>query len=120
MTGCLRGTYRNERRLFPLSGRKSLTARLRHSGEDPLILQMIGSTVTHISLFGQLAEKAGTQSIQIPNLSDTDALLSEFRKRYPALSDTPVILAVNRRTVTENTPLGPNDVVALMPPFSGG
>ena len=81
---------------------------------------MIGSKVTHISLFGQLAEKAGMHSMQIPNVVDTDALLKEFRKRYPVLSDTPVMLAVNRKTVTENTPLGPSDEVALMPPFSGG
>lgn len=81
---------------------------------------MTASTGTQIALFGQLAEKAGMQSIRIPDVADTDALLKELRKRHPALSDIPVILAVNRRTVTENTPIGQGDEVALMPPFSGG
>ena len=75
---------------------------------------------TEITLFGQLAEKAGSQRILVPNAADTWTLLSELRKRFPVLSDSPVIVAVNRRTVTENTPLGPGDEVALMPPFSGG
>jgi molybdopterin converting factor small subunit len=29
-------------------------------------------------------------------------------------------MAVNRSIVHENTPLAPGDVIALMPPFSGG
>jgi molybdopterin converting factor small subunit len=81
---------------------------------------MTASSGTHIALFGQLAEKVGMHNMQIPNVADTDALLTELRKRHPALADAPVIIAVNRRTVTENTPLQPGDSVALMPPFSGG
>jgi molybdopterin converting factor small subunit len=75
---------------------------------------------TEITLFGQLAEKAGTQRMLIANAVDTQSLLAEIRNQFPTLADSPVIVAVNRRTVTENTPLQPGDSVALMPPFSGG
>lgn len=75
---------------------------------------------TEITLFGQLAEKTGTHRMILQNAEDTDTILTELGKRYPALAESPVIVAVNRRTVTENTPIRQGDSVALMPPFSGG
>jgi molybdopterin converting factor small subunit len=76
--------------------------------------------VTEITLFGQLTEITGTQKVMVPNPVDTATLLAELGNRFPMLSKSPLIVAVNKRTITENTPLRPGDEVALMPPFSGG
>jgi molybdopterin synthase sulfur carrier subunit len=75
---------------------------------------------TEITLFGRLAETAGTDRIHAKDVLDTDALMKDLQTRFPGFSAFPIIIAVNRRTVTENTPIRPGDSVALMPPFSGG
>jgi molybdopterin synthase sulfur carrier subunit len=75
---------------------------------------------TEITLFGRLAETAGTHRILATDVKDTDTLLKDLHQRFPELARTPVIIAVNRKTVTGNTALSPGDTVALMPPFSGG
>ena len=75
---------------------------------------------TSVALFGRLAETMGADAIRLPAAADTDSLLKEIRARFPALARSPVIVAVDRRTVTENTPLRPDSEVVLMPPYSGG
>ena len=75
---------------------------------------------TEITLFGRLAETAGTDRFLAKDAKDTDTLLKDLRARLPEIADVPIIMAVNRKTVTENTLLNPGDSVALMPPFSGG
>ncbi len=51
---------------------------------------------------------------------DTATLWAKLRGAYPALTGRKLLVAVNSAVVTENVPLQENDVVALMPPYSGG
>ena len=72
-----------------------------------------------IILFGKLADITGN-SLTINNVADTDSLVNELRKNYPALAGMKYIIAVDKQVIIENTILNNNSVVALLPPFSGG
>lgn len=73
----------------------------------------------HIILFGQLADIAG-KSVFVDDVSDTDSLINVLHKTYPALAESKYLIAVNKEIVTSNTLLNEKNVVALLPPFSGG
>ena len=73
----------------------------------------------HITLFGQLSDIAG-KSIFVNDVADTDSLINALHKTYPALAKAKYVIAVNNDVITSNTLLNKNNVVALLPPFSGG
>jgi len=73
----------------------------------------------HIILFGQLADIAG-KSVFVNDVADTDSLINALHKTYPALAGTKYVIAVNKEIITSNTLLHENNVIALLPPFSGG
>lgn len=52
--------------------------------------------------------------------TDLAALVRELERRHPALAEMSVRYAVNERFAPPETPLAPGDVVALIPPVSGG
>lgn len=54
------------------------------------------------------------------NVSDTDDLVGKLNQLYPALANKKYIIAVDKQVVTGNTALTNSNVVALLPPFSGG
>lgn len=72
-----------------------------------------------IMSFGQLAEITGAAAffVEAQDLEQLKLLLAE---QYPALRDRKYALAVNKQLITSTTILKENDVVALLPPFSGG
>ena len=72
----------------------------------------------NLLLFGQLKEILG--EISVPAVADTATLISLLKKNYPVLETTAFMMAVNKKLVTENTPLTENCTVALLPPYSGG
>lgn len=72
-----------------------------------------------IVLFGQLTEIAGP-NITMNNINNTDELVQELNKKYPAFSDVKYMMAVNKKMIVANTVLTTNCTVALLPPFSGG
>jgi sulfur-carrier protein len=72
-----------------------------------------------IILFGRLADIAGN-SVSVDDVRDTDNLVKDLHKCYPALAETKYIIAVNKKVITENTFLDNKSEVALLPPFSGG
>ena len=72
-----------------------------------------------IILFGQLADIAG-KSVFVNDVTDTDSLINALHKTYPALAGTKYVIAVNKEIITSNTLLHENNVIALLPPFSGG
>jgi molybdopterin synthase sulfur carrier subunit len=76
--------------------------------------------ITELLCFGQLAEILQAGRLTLHGMADTDALKALLLEQYPALAAVRFTMAVNRNIVHENTPLAPGDVVALMPPFSGG
>ncbi len=72
-----------------------------------------------VLFFGKLREIAGT-SIDLPPVASTDELLDQLRLQYPALAAEKYVVAVDKKTITANTMLNNNSIVALLPPFSGG
>lgn len=73
-----------------------------------------------IILFGQLADIAGTQKIEVEPVSNTHELSHLLEARFPGLAGLRYMIAVNKQLVTEQTLLQGNETIALMPPFSGG
>jgi sulfur-carrier protein len=72
-----------------------------------------------VLFFGKLVDIAGA-SIVLNNITSTDELLDQLRSQFPALAAEKFIVAVDKKTITANTPLIDNCTVALLPPFSGG
>ena len=73
----------------------------------------------NVMAFGSVTDVMG-ESIQLEHVQDTDALMLELNKRFPALKNSKFLVAVNRKMINKNTRLNGNDTVALMSPFSGG
>ena len=72
-------------------------------------------------IFGQLTDIINSNELTLnTGIVDTNSLVSELNKRYPALAGTKYIMAVNKQTVRANTILKEDSIVALLPPFSGG
>jgi molybdopterin synthase sulfur carrier subunit len=73
-----------------------------------------------ITLFGQLADIVGTNKFHLQNIPDTDTLQQILDEMYPALAKLSYSIAVNKKTIHENTIFDGDADVALLPPFSGG
>ncbi|MCD9856672.1 MoaD/ThiS family protein [Epilithonimonas sp. JDS] len=68
--------------------------------------------------FGRLKEILGSDfELEAEN---SDELLNQLNEKFPQLEDLKLRIAVNQKIISENTDLKNNDVVALMPPYSGG
>jgi molybdopterin synthase sulfur carrier subunit len=70
--------------------------------------------------FGQLTDITGQSTWEMEDISDTDQLKTMLVEKYPALAQSKYLVAVNMEVVRGNVILKPGDVVALLPPFSGG
>lgn len=68
--------------------------------------------------FGQIAEITGKEFMVVA--VDLESLKLYLIQKFPELSDRKFAFAVNKKLVQENIILNQNDVVALMPPYSGG
>lgn len=73
-----------------------------------------------ILTFGQIAELMGQSTFEYTGARSTDELAQQLTARYPALANVKYSMAVNKKIVQGNTPLNDKDVIALLPPFSGG
>ena len=71
-------------------------------------------------IFGQLTDIINTSTLTLTDIADTNGLVNELNKLYPALADSNYIMAVNKQTIAANTILKEDSIVALLPPFSGG
>ena len=69
--------------------------------------------------FGRLTDIVEA-NLQLEDIADTNALVNELNSRYPGLEQSKYVIAVNRKMIDVNTALHENDIVALMPPYSGG
>ncbi|HMN06624.1 MAG TPA: MoaD/ThiS family protein [Flavobacteriales bacterium] len=72
-----------------------------------------------IKLFGLIAEKAGTDSVQV-SAADMDGLRKALEERIEGLAGLSYAIAVDRRIVRDNMVLGGSEEIALLPPFAGG
>ena len=73
----------------------------------------------NVMAFGSITDVMG-ESIQLEHVQDTDALMLELNRRFPALKSSKFLVAVNKKMINKNTRLNGDDTVALMSPFSGG
>lgn len=73
-----------------------------------------------IQLFGQFKEMAGSSTLQVDTVADTDALRRMLETMFPALQSIPYLVAVDKDVATGNTVLQSSSVIALLPPYSGG
>ena len=70
--------------------------------------------------FGQLTDITGHSAWEMEDITDTDQLKAILIEKYPALAQSKCLVAVNMEVIRGNAILKPGDVVALLPPFSGG
>jgi molybdopterin synthase sulfur carrier subunit len=73
-----------------------------------------------VLVFGQISEIISQTEVEFVSLKNTEELSVELSKRYPKLTQVKYAIAVNKKIVVQNTILSDNDIVALLPPFSGG
>jgi sulfur-carrier protein len=77
-------------------------------------------SMINILLFGVIKDMTGGNSIMLNEVNDTNELVAKLQAMFPRLTGAEYIIAVDRNIIRENTVLGPNAEVALLPPFSGG
>jgi molybdopterin converting factor small subunit len=70
-----------------------------------------------IIAFGQISEITGKELML--EATDLDSLKLKLIKKFPELSDKKLAFAVNKKMAQDNVAFSDNDVVALMPPYSG-
>lgn len=73
-----------------------------------------------IIAFGKISDFLSNQTLEISNITNTKELKIYLEKRFPALSGMKYILVLNKNLVQTDVDLNDRDMVALMPPFSGG
>ena len=72
-----------------------------------------------VKLFGMIAEKAGTDMIDI-SAPTVFALKRELEERIEGLSTLSYAIAVDRRVTNTDDELKGSEEIALLPPFAGG
>lgn len=73
-----------------------------------------------VYFFGSLVDITAKSVQEFSGYYDTDSLNNALIKEYPSLNGTKYFIAVNQKMIQSNRGLINGDVVALMPPFSGG
>ncbi len=68
--------------------------------------------------FGKISEITGKE-LQFES-ADLFSLRLGLIEKFPELAELKFVFAVNTKLIQGNTTLQQNDVVALMPPYSGG
>jgi len=70
--------------------------------------------------FGQITEITGKSTWKMTGIKDTNELIKNLEEQFPALVKMKYSIAVNKKVIQENTAITENDMIALLPPFSGG
>ncbi|MGF9880125.1 molybdopterin converting factor subunit 1 [Bacillus albus] len=74
-----------------------------------------------VLLFAYLQEEAGTSELQIEKENITVAELKDVvTKEYHVPMTAPIMVAINEEYANEDDRVQSGDVVALIPPVSGG
>ncbi|SCB01719.1 Molybdopterin synthase sulfur carrier subunit [Bacillus mycoides] len=74
-----------------------------------------------VLLFANLQEEAGTSEVQIEKENITVAELKDIvAKEYNVPVSAPIMVAINEEYANEDDTIHTGDVVALIPPVSGG
>lgn len=73
-----------------------------------------------VQLFGNLADLATKNHVEVENQPSTDKLVELLISKYPDLKNHQFLIAVNHEVISGKVELHPRDEIALLPPFSGG
>jgi molybdopterin converting factor small subunit len=73
-----------------------------------------------VQVYGRLTDIMGSNLPNFEGVENTDQLKKKLSSLFPGLSGIDYAIAVNNQVITGNYPLQKNDVVSLLPPFSGG
>lgn len=73
-----------------------------------------------IKAFGMLAEKMGTDSLEIENPGSSEVLKQQLLKQFPELKQMTFRMALDRKLLQTDTDISQGQEIALLPPFSGG
>jgi molybdopterin synthase sulfur carrier subunit len=73
-----------------------------------------------VTLFGQLADIAGTPKFHLKDIPDTDRLEQKLHEMYPEMSKMSYSIALNKKIIHENSFFEGDVDIAFLPPFSGG
>lgn len=78
--------------------------------------------VVTVKLFAHLRAAAGTAEVPVTLTDGTTVrdAAAALTRMYPTVDVRGAMVAVNARYATATTPLADGDVVALLPPVSGG
>jgi molybdopterin converting factor small subunit len=70
--------------------------------------------------FGAVTDIIGKKEVTVGDVASTAALKEKLEEAFPALKHINYAVAVNKKMVVGSIPLGAQETVALLPPFSGG
>jgi sulfur-carrier protein len=73
-----------------------------------------------VLFFGSIADVTTYQEMKISGSENLQELKYNLEKQFPELKTIRYSFAVNKVIVHHNLALDDSDVVALLPPFSGG
>jgi molybdopterin converting factor small subunit len=90
---------------------------------DSLFLKKVFISMSiriHLKAFGMLAEKMGTDSLEIENPGSSEVLKRQLLAQFPELKDMTFRMALDRKVLQADTDISQGQEIALLPPFSGG
>lgn len=73
-----------------------------------------------VKAFGMIAEKIGTDSIQVSGIETIDELKIYLNEQFPNLKDMKFSIALDKQIIQDALEIPAGSEVALLPPFSGG
>jgi molybdopterin synthase sulfur carrier subunit len=73
-----------------------------------------------VKAFGMIAEKIGTDSIQVVGIETIDELKSYLTMLFPNLKGMKFSIALDKKIIQNTCAIPSGSEVALLPPFSGG
>ena len=74
----------------------------------------------HLKAFGMLAEKMGTDSLEVENPGSSEVLKQQLVAQFPELKYMTFRMALDRKILQAETDISQGQEIALLPPFSGG
>ncbi len=74
----------------------------------------------YLKAFGMLAEKMGTDSLEIKNPGSSEVLKQQLLTQFPELKGMTFRMALDRKLLQSDTDISQGQEIALLPPFSGG
>ena len=73
-----------------------------------------------ILIFGQLKDIIQADELWMEDLHHSDELISLLQQKFPGIQNLQFKMAVNKKMVHQSVKLQEQDVIALLPAFSGG